>query len=132
MTLSKAVLMGEVARNPEKRFTNNNLPITSFALNIGTKEDEALLRVIAVGKLAETAQSTLSKGSKVIIEGKLQTNTVRSENGEERKIVELSAQAIETLGETTSATFESDSSSDFLFEDEEISDELIGEDEIPF
>ena len=45
MTLAKAVVTGTVFRAPEKRFTQNNVPVSSFVLNIGDRE-EMLLRVI--------------------------------------------------------------------------------------
>ena len=44
MTLAKAVVTGSVYRAPEKRFTQNNIPVSSFVLNIGDRE-EMLLRV---------------------------------------------------------------------------------------
>ncbi len=130
MSLSKAVIMGEVVRTPEKRFTSNNLAITSFAINISTQQEEELLKVVAMGKLAEKAASDLSKGSKAVIEGKLQTNTVKTAEGEEKKIVELMAQAIEAVG--GSVPQEQPANQDYLFQDEDISEDLIGEDEIPF
>ena len=43
MALAKAVVTGSVYRTPEKRFTQNNVPISSFVLNIGDRE-EMLLR----------------------------------------------------------------------------------------
>ena len=131
MSLSKAVIMGEVVRTPEKRFTTNNLAITTFAINIGDAEKEALLRVVAVGKLAETAETTLKKGVKVIVEGKLQNAVVKTTSGEEKKIIEISAQALEAVG-SAPAQATSDINEEFLFEDQDVSDDLIGEDEIPF
>lgn len=130
MSLSKAVIMGEVVRTPEKRFTTNNLAITTFAINIGDAEKEALLRVVAVGKLAETAETTLKKGVKVVVEGRLQNAVVKTTSGEEKKIVELSAQALEAVGGTPVQS--ASTSEEFLFEDQDVSDDLIGEDEIPF
>ena len=44
MTLAKAVVTGYVYRNPEKRFTQNNVSVSAFVLNIGDK-DEMLRRV---------------------------------------------------------------------------------------
>lgn len=130
MSLSKAVVMGTVTRNPEKRFTTNNLAITNIALNISDKEEEELVKVVVVGKLAETAES-YTKGTKVIVEGRLQTNVVKSTDGEEKKIFEISAQAIEPVGAGTSNQ-SVDSGSDYLFEEQDVADDLIGEDEIPF
>ena len=60
MTLAKAVVTGSVYRAPEKRFTQNNIPVSSFVLNIGDKE-EMLLRVIAKRQALDEVVSSLGK-----------------------------------------------------------------------
>lgn len=131
MTVAKAVVTGTVFRSPEKRSTSNFVSISSFVLNIGEKE-ELLIRVIAKKNSLDEIVSSLSKGSKVLVEGRLQTNNVKNENGVERKIFEIEANSIELIGNTSSVS-SSDFSDDIVkFADTEIGDELIGEDEIPF
>ena len=133
-SLSKIVITGKVVRNPEKRFTSNNLPITSFTINIGAENEEKLVRVFAVGKLGETAASTVKKDLSIVVEGKLQTATVKTDSGVEKKIVEINAQGLEVIGASTqseSSEAAESETSDFDFT-EETGDELIGEDEIPF
>ena len=131
MTVAKATVTGTVFRNPEKRFTSNNVPVSAFVLNIGDKE-ELLIRVLAKRNSLDEVVSGLSKGSRVLVEGRLQTNNVKNENGVERKIFEIDANAIELMG-AASAVSSSDFSDDIVkFADEEMGDELIGEDEIPF
>ena len=134
-SISKIVITGKVVRNPEKRFTGNNLTITSFTINIGAENEEKLVRVFAVGKLGETAASTVKKDQNVVVEGKLQTAAVKTEAGVEKKIVEINAQGLEVIG----ASLRQESSeagvsdvSDFDFSEDISADELIGEDEIPF
>ena len=130
MTIAKAVVTGTVYRNPEKRFTSNNVPVSSFVLNIGDKE-ELLIRVLAKRTSLDEVVSSLTKGSRILVEGRLQTNNVKSENGTERKIFEIDANAIELMGATSGAV--SEYTEDIVkFSDTELSDELIGEDEIPF
>ena len=74
MSLAKAVVSGTVYRAPEKRFTSNNIPVTAFAMNISDTEEQ-LVRVVARGKLAETMGDSVSKGDKIVVEGRLQTNS---------------------------------------------------------
>lgn len=135
MSLAKAVVSGIVYRAPEKRFTSNNVPVTAFAMNISDTE-ESIIRVVARGKLAETIGDNVSKGDKIIIEGRLQANTVKNEDGSERKIVEIDASAYEAMGGSGSSPVPAASSqadSIVQFGDQpEFADELIGEDEIPF
>ena len=136
MTLAKAVVTGIVFRAPEKRFTQNNIPVSSFVLNIGDRE-EMLIRVVARRAALDEAVSALSKDEKVLVEGQLQITTVKNDSGAERKIFEIDASTIETMGVSSSSSGSSPKSSakteDITsFKQEEFSDELIGEDEIPF
>lgn len=130
MTVAKAVVTGTVFRNPEKRFTSNNVPVSAFVLNIGERE-ELLIRVLAKRANLDEVVSNLSKGSRVLVEGRLQTANVKSENGTERKIYEIDANGIELMGANSGSM--SDVSGDIVkFSDTELGDELIGEEEIPF
>ncbi len=133
-SLSKIVITGLVTRNPEKRFTGNDLAITSFSVNFSNEDnDEKLLRVIAIGKLAETTAETVKKGQNVVVEGRLQTNTIKTESGTDKKIMEISAQGIEILGSSLPQPSSSVPTANNDFElTEEVNNDLIGEDEIPF
>ena len=135
MTLAKAVVTGSVYRAPEKRFTQNNVPVSSFVLNIGDKE-EMLLRVIAKRTALDEVVSSLGKDDRVLVEGRLQITTVKGENGSDRKIYEIDANAVEPISPTTGTGSVSTASSEEeivkFAKEEELADELIGEDEIPF
>ena len=133
MSLAKAVISGTVYRAPEKRFTSNNVPISAFAMNISENE-ETLVRVIAKGNLAQTIEETVNKSDRVIVEGRLQNNTVKNEDGSEKRIVEIEAYAIEKLAGSSVSSSSSSKSPDSLvqFGHDDFSDDLIGEDEILF
>lgn len=132
MALAKAVVTGTVFRAPEKRFTQNNIPVSSFVLNIGEKE-EMLIRVVVRRAALDEVVSAISKDDKVLVEGRLQITTVKNDTGSERRIFEIDANTVETMGISASGTTASSSSSDIVkFSNEEFADELIGEDEIPF
>lgn len=131
MSLARSVLQGRVLKNPEKRFSSNNVAVTTFAINISPNEEEQVVRVVALGKNAELAEQKLSQGVMVIVEGRLQTNTIKTVDGEEKRVVELDAQGIELVSGISDST---DSANEELLKlsDEDFSDDLIGEDEIPF
>jgi len=136
MTIARATVSGTVFRSPEKRFTQNNLPITSFALNISGKED-ILVRVVLYGNLAETAANELHKGDSVVVEGRLQLASVQASNGAERKVMEINVSSFEKMtggAVASNSTANNAGSKDKLveFASEEFGDELIGDDEIPF
>ena len=135
MSLAKAVVSGIVFRAPEKRFTQNNVPVSSFVLNIGER-DEMLIRVISKRASLDELVSGISKDDRVLVEGKLQITTVKNDNGTERRIYEIDANTIEMMGAgsgvSTASTASSSNEDIVKFSQEEFSDELIGEDEIPF
>lgn len=133
MTLAKAVVTGSVYRAPEKRFTQNNIPVSSFIMNIGDKE-EMLLRVVVKRAALDEVVSSISKNDKVLVEGRLQITTVKNESGVDRKIYEIDANTIEHMGSSASTNVSSSQSNQDIvkFSQEEFSDELIGEEEIPF
>lgn len=133
MALAKAVVTGNVFRAPEKRFTQNNVPVSSFVLNIGDRE-EMLIRVVVRRTGLDEVVSEIAKDDRILVEGRLQITTVKNDSGAERRIYEIDANTIEPMGAGSgSAPKASGSSEDIVkFSQEEFADELIGEDEIPF
>ncbi|MBE7703819.1 MAG: single-stranded DNA-binding protein [Cyanobacteria bacterium SIG28] len=133
MALAKAVVTGTVFRAPEKRFTQNNIPVSSFVLNIGERE-EMLIRVVVKRTALDEVVSAISKDDRVLVEGRLQITTVKNDNGTERRIFEIDANTIEMMGASAPVIASaSGSSGDIVkFSQDEFADELIGEDEIPF
>lgn len=138
MSLAKAVVTGTLYRAPEKRFTQNNIAVSSFVLNIGDKE-EMLIRVISRRTALDEVVSGLSKGDKVLVEGRLQTNSVKMDDGSEKRIFEIDAATIEAFNSGSASMNASASSGSGNFGTEEVVKiesedfkELIGEDEIPF
>lgn len=135
MAFSKAVVTGTVYRAPEKRFTQNNIAVSGFVLNIGEK-DEILVRILSRRQAQDEIVSSLSKGDKVLVEGKLQIATVKTDDGAERRIYEIDANMIERMGEGSASSASSNekygTEEIVKFESDDMSNELINEDEIPF
>ena len=135
MSIAKAVVTGTVYRAAEKRYTQNDVAVSSFVLNIGTR-DELLIRVISKRKILDDLVSSLEKNDKVLVEGRLQIATVQSGDGAERRIYEIDANTIEKMSGGSAAY----SNPDFVTSenivsfgsDDSMSNELIGEEEIPF
>lgn len=133
MTLAKIFVTGKVVKNPEKRFTQNDLAITSFTIDVNP-QDESLVRVFTMGNLADTVEQTVKMGDSVIVEGRLQTNTFKTTSGKDKKIFEINASTVEKMSGSTSEAQTSTAQKENLvqFATEEISENLIDEDEIPF
>jgi len=133
MSIAKAVLSGIVYRSPEKRFTGNNIPVTTFTLNIDDKE-QSLVRVIARGNNAEAIEQAVSKGDKIVVDGRLQISTVQNEDGSEKKVMEIDLSSFEVVNSSNSVSASQNKSADEVvkFSEVEMNDVLIGEEEIPF
>lgn len=131
MTIAKAVVTGTVYRAPEKRFTTNNVAVSAFVLDIGERE-ETLIRVLSKRTALDAVVETLNKGDKALVEGRLQIASAKMEDGTEKRIYEIDANSIEKFGASSSSSAGKSNDEIVKFADEDFSDELIGEDEIPF
>ena len=134
MTLAKAFVTGTVVKAPEKRFTPNDMAIASFAINFDATSD-ATLRVVAFGQLAEMVASTVSMGDGVVVEGRLQINKYKLPNGKERNVFEINASTVEKMEAPSgyvSSPAPQQSENIVSFNQDEIAQDLIDEDEIPF
>ncbi len=98
--LNKVILIGNLGRDPEMRFTPSGKPVTSFSLATnrnwvsadGERHDETeWFNVVAWGNLAEICNQHLSKGQKVYVEGRLQTRSWEDEKGQKHFRTEVVA-----------------------------------------
>ena len=119
---------------------NNQITIRSDRKDDYTfqyKGEDVTLRagsIISIADGLNEVVSAISKDDRILVEGRLQITTVKNDSGAERRIYEIDANTIETMGASTSAPAASSNSGEDIvkFSQEEFSDELIGEDEIPF
>ena len=137
MSLAKAVVTGIVYKTPKTGYTQNNIAVSSFVLNIGTT-DEILIRVISKRQSLEEIVSGLSKNQKILVEGRLQTGISKMDDGTEKRVFELEASTIELMGNPMAAKDAGEQDGDIItFGDIESSPEgntdvLMDEEEIPF
>jgi single-strand DNA-binding protein len=97
---SRVVLVGNLGRDPEMRYSQNGTPITNFSLAVnrrrrgpdGNYVDETdWYRVTLFRNMAETSAEWLKKGSKVLVEGQLQIRNYTGQDGVERTSVDVNA-----------------------------------------
>lgn len=105
-SVNKVFILGALGRDPETRFTNTNLQITSFSVATSTfrksedgerKEETEWHRITCIGRTAEVAQTYLSKGSKVFIEGHLRTRKWENKEGKTQYSTEIVADNLQLL-----------------------------------
>jgi single-strand DNA-binding protein len=96
--LNKVMLIGHLGSDPELRYTEGNVPVTTFnvATNESYKDQNGNLvertewhRIVAWRKLAELFAEYLKKGTKVYLEGKLQTRSWDDKDGNKRYTTEI-------------------------------------------
>lgn len=99
-SLNKAMIIGNLGQDPEVRYTQANTAVAT--LNIATserykdsngeyQENTEWHRVVAWGRTAEICQQYLTKGSKVYIEGPIQTRQWEDKDGQKRYTTEIKA-----------------------------------------
>src|SRR3954451_3800557 len=103
--LNKVMIIGNLGAEPEMKYTPSGSPVTTFRVAVGrtwrTREGEnrdetEWFRVVAWDKLAEVCSEYLHKGSKVYIEGRLQTRSW-DKDGQKQFMTELIASDMQML-----------------------------------
>ncbi len=97
-SLNKVILIGNLTRDPELRYTPQGTAVCTFGLatnrqwvtEAGEKKEEAEFhRLVAWNKLAEICSQLLTKGRKVYVEGRLQTRSWTGQDGTQRTSTEI-------------------------------------------
>ena len=103
-SFNKVMLMGNLTRNPELKYTSNGLAVANFGLAVNRKskqgdewKDEVCFVEITVwGKQGENCEKYIDKGSPVFIEGFLKFSTWESD-GQKRNKLEVVANTVQFL-----------------------------------
>ncbi|HLC38616.1 MAG TPA: single-stranded DNA-binding protein [Patescibacteria group bacterium] len=104
---NKVIILGNLTRDPEMRYTPNGQPVCSFGVATNrrwndasgnTQEAVEFHNVVAWGKLAEICNQILNKGRKTLVEGRLQTRSWEGQDGVKRTKTEIVAENISALG----------------------------------
>jgi single-strand DNA-binding protein len=99
-TLNKVMLIGNVGKEPELKYTPSGIPVTSFRLatsetwkdrDNNIQEHTDWHTIVAWRGLAEVIQKLVKKGSRVYIEGRIQTRSFDDKTGLRKHIVEILA-----------------------------------------
>jgi single-strand DNA-binding protein len=101
---NRIILIGNLTKDPELRYTPQGTPVTTFRLAVTSryrqsdelKEETLFIDTVVFGKQAETCSQYLSKGRPVLVEGRLQERRWESE-GQQRSKCEVVAQTVRFL-----------------------------------
>lgn len=100
-SLNKVILIGNVGKDPDVRYTGKGDPVATFPLatsevwrdkDSNMQERTDWHNIVAWRKLAEIIQELVKKGSRLFIEGRIQTRSYEDKTGEKRYITEIVAE----------------------------------------
>ena len=106
MSLNKCMIIGNLGKDPEMRYTPSGQAVTQFSVAVNRnhkdaqgewQEETEWFRVVAWGPLAERTAENLRKGRKVYVEGRLQTRQWEDRDGQKRYTTELIANTVTPL-----------------------------------
>jgi single-strand DNA-binding protein len=107
MSFNKVILVGNLGRDPELRYTPQGTPVCSFSMatnerrkdKTGEMQDQTTwFRVTLWGRQAETASQYLTKGRPVYIEGRLRVEEWTDRDGKPRHTLEVHATDMQFIG----------------------------------
>ncbi len=106
-SVNKVILIGNLGRDPELRYTASGQGVTNFTLATNERwrdkdgnnqERTEWHRIVVWGKSAENCAQYLQKGRSVYVEGRLQTRDWEDKEGNKRQTTEIVAQNVTFLG----------------------------------
>lgn len=104
---NRVILAGNLTRDPELRYIPSGQAVTNFTVAINRnyitqagerREETNFIPVVVWGKQAENCNQYLSKGSPVLVEGRLQQRSWETQEGQKRTIIEVVADRVVFLG----------------------------------
>ena len=107
-SVNKVILLGNLGRDPELRYTPGGQPVANFSIatsdswnkkdGSGREERTEWHRIVAWGRTAELCAQYLSKGRTVYIEGRLQTREWENKEGQKQRTTEIVANTVQFIG----------------------------------
>ena len=106
-SFNKAILIGNLTKDPELRYTPQGTAVVNLRLAVNTrfkdknqelKEDTCFVTAVVWSKQAETCNQYLHKGSPVMVEGRLQSRSWEDSSGQKRSVLEVRADRVQFLG----------------------------------
>jgi len=105
--LNKVLLIGNLTRDPEIRYTPKGTAVGDLAIAINstyktqdgqTKDEVCYVDIVAWGRQAETCKEFLTKGAPILVDGRLQLDQWETKEGEKKSRLRVRAERIQFLG----------------------------------
>ncbi|MBN8549484.1 MAG: single-stranded DNA-binding protein [Deltaproteobacteria bacterium] len=107
MGVNKVILLGNLGKDPELRYTTSQTAVCSFSLATGERRKDASgnwvdhtewHNIVTFGKTAENCSNFLKKGRQAFIEGRIQTRKWQDKDGKDRYTTEIIATTVQFVG----------------------------------
>ena len=102
--MNKVFLIGRLTRDPELRYTGNNVPVATFSLavnrtftNQNGEREADFINIVVWRKQAENCKNYISQGSQVAVDGRIQTRNYEDNDGNKRYVTEVVADNVQFL-----------------------------------
>ena len=101
--MNKVILVGRLTRDPEVRYTQTGKVVATFTLAVdrftapGGQREADFIPIVVWGKVAEVCGNSLTKGQRVLVDGRLQIRSYEGKDGQKRWATEIIAQSVEFL-----------------------------------
>lgn len=104
--LNKVLLIGNVSRAPETRYTSGGSQLANFSValnhvytsNNERKEETTFVEVVAWGKLASFVSEYFDKGKSIFVEGRLQMSEWQDREGKKQRKMQVIAENVQFVG----------------------------------
>ncbi len=139
VSFNKVILLGNLTRDPEVRYTPSGTAVASFAIAVNrrykqgdeTKDEVSYIDIVVFGKQAEACGQYLNKGDGILVDGRLQQRRWDDkETGQKRSKVEVVAQSVNFMPKRSGQAAAAAGSRGG--EAEPMPEPPVGEDDIPF
>ncbi len=117
ISYNRVMLIGNMVRDPELRYTPAGTPVTNLRLAVNRvyktqqgeeRTDTCFVTVVTMGKQAVPCSEFLGKGSLIFVEGRLQSRSWES-NGQKKSVIEVMANRVQFLSTKRRPLAEADS-----------------------
>lgn len=99
--MNKVIILGNLGQDPELKYTAQGMAFCNFSAAVSEKRNDKetteWFRVVCFKKTAENVSQYLRKGSKALVEGKLQGRSWETESGEKRYATEVVANSVQFI-----------------------------------
>lgn len=136
--INKVQLLGNITRDPELRYTPGGMAVASFGLatnRIWTtkqgekKEDAQFHRIVAWNKLAELCSQLLKKGTRVLVEGRIQYREFTDQAGVKKQIAEVVIDDMVLLNNKSAGGYQAAETADYSAPSADVAPAAVVEEE---